>query len=174
MNIAQEKSNAGETKARIISRATAPIEPSFPQMTILVPLFAVLGLFVGVGSAYIIEKTEDAFYSAEDVEAMLGVPVLSEFPRIVPVGNSQKQNLLLARLLKEEPRGPYSEAVRTLHVSDEDVSRRPVQTRHRSYIVTSVRRQKRHCPFARRHRQVCCCGRARSAKAEHWQAARNQ
>ena len=142
MKIAQEKSNVGETKARIVSRATAPIEPSFPQMTILVPLFAVLGLFVGVGSAYIIEKTDGAFYSAEDVEAMLCVRVLSEFPRITPVGNAQNQNLVLARLLsefpritpvgnaqnqnlvlarllKEEPRGAYSESVRTLHVSME-------------------------------------------------------
>jgi succinoglycan biosynthesis transport protein ExoP len=119
MKIAQEKSNVGETKARIVSRATAPIEPSFPQMTILVPLFAVLGLFVGVGSAYIIEKTEGAFYSAEDVDSMLCVRVLSEFPRITPVGNAQNQNLALARLLKEEPRGAYSESVRTLHVSME-------------------------------------------------------
>jgi succinoglycan biosynthesis transport protein ExoP len=119
MKIAQEKSNVGETKARIVSRATAPIEPSFPQMTILVPLFAVLGLFVGVGSAYIIEKTDGAFYSAEDVEAMLCVRVLSEFPRITPVGNAQNQNLVLARLLKEEPHGAYSESVRTLHVSME-------------------------------------------------------
>jgi succinoglycan biosynthesis transport protein ExoP len=102
-----------------VSRATAPIEPSFPQMTILVPLFAVLGLFVGVGSAYIIEKTEGAFYSAEDVDSMLCVRVLSEFPRITPVGNAQNQNLVLARLLKEEPHGAYSESVRTLHVSME-------------------------------------------------------
>ena len=115
MKIAQEKSNVEEPKARIISRATAPIEPSFPKMAILIPFFAALGLVLGVGSGYIIEKIDDAFYSAEDIETTLRVPVLSVLPKIGSARNAQSQNLVLPRLLKEEPLGAYSESIRTLH-----------------------------------------------------------
>lgn len=115
MKIAQEKSNVEEPKARIISRATAPIEPSFPKMAILIPFFAALGLVLGVGSGYIIEKIDDAFYSAEDIETTLRVPVLSVLPKIGSARNAQRQNRVLPRLLKEEPLGAYSESIRTLH-----------------------------------------------------------
>ena len=114
LNAAQERRIPGEKKARIISRATAPVEPSFPKMAVLMPLFAALGLLLGVGSGYIIEKIDGAFYSSEDVEAKLRLPVLSTLPQIGSQRKAQRHDLVLAGRLKEEPFGTYAESLRTL------------------------------------------------------------
>ncbi|MGH6839985.1 MAG: GumC family protein, partial [Methylocella sp.] len=113
-NAAQENKIAGATKARIISRATVPIEPSFPKIVILMPLIAVLGLLFGVGWGYTLEKIDCAFYSAEDIEIKLRLPVLAALPQIGSQRKTERHILVSARLLKEDPCGAYAESLRTL------------------------------------------------------------
>jgi succinoglycan biosynthesis transport protein ExoP len=63
-----------------IDPAALPKVPVKPRKTLNTAIAGILGVFVGVAAAFIVEGTDVSLKSAEEVEAVLGLPVLATIP----------------------------------------------------------------------------------------------
>lgn len=69
-----------DSPVRIISRADIPDHPSKPNKTQYMAISIVLGLFVGVVVAFLIEYLDTSVKTMADAESLLGLPVLTVIP----------------------------------------------------------------------------------------------
>jgi capsular exopolysaccharide synthesis family protein len=76
----QADETLAESPVRIISRAEPPEIPSKPQKTLNYLASAIVGLFVGVGVAFLIEYLDTSVKTMADAETLLGLPVLTVIP----------------------------------------------------------------------------------------------
>jgi polysaccharide biosynthesis transport protein len=74
--------DVASTKYRIVEPAKLPLEPISPDRPKLVLLGVFLGLAIGVAAAILAEIFDSSFKKVEEVEAMLGLPVLGIAPKI--------------------------------------------------------------------------------------------
>jgi polysaccharide biosynthesis transport protein len=65
---------------RVVEAATPPIVPARPKKFLVRILSVVLGLGLGIGSAFVAESIDTRVRTAEDVERALGVPVIGFVP----------------------------------------------------------------------------------------------
>jgi polysaccharide biosynthesis transport protein len=72
---------------RIVESATAPIYPFKPNKKRNLILGLILGLFSGVGLAFFLEYLDQTIRSEEDVQRLLGLPVLA----VVPIAEQAEQ-----------------------------------------------------------------------------------
>ena len=63
-----------------LDRAIVPQIPIRPRKLLNVAVAAFLGLFIGLGLAFIIEFMDVSFRSQEEVEKALGLPILGFIP----------------------------------------------------------------------------------------------
>ena len=96
MNAAEEKNNVRlmETKMPIIpvlilNQPELPTTPSSPRVTLNMAIGVLLGLIVGVGLAFFIEYLDTSVKTMDDVETMLGVPVLAIVPKNIKLLHKQ-------------------------------------------------------------------------------------
>src|SRR5437867_1303386 len=61
----------------VIQKAEVPTKPSSPNLPVNMALVLFLGLFVGVVATYVRERMDDHLRGREDLEAILGVPVMT-------------------------------------------------------------------------------------------------
>lgn len=76
-----EKRRKGE-QFRVLDPAVKPLKPVKPDPIKIMLGALVAGLGLGCGLAYLREIMDAAFYSAEDLEAYLGVPILVSIPDV--------------------------------------------------------------------------------------------
>jgi len=86
----------------IVDSATAPTEPSKPNMLLNMALAALLGLGLGALAAFLLEALDETLATPDDVEKKLGVPVLGVVP-LLEKGKSPTEAL-------GDVRSPFSEA----------------------------------------------------------------
>ena len=96
-----------QTPAVIWEKAEAPSSPSSPKVLLNMVLGVVVGLIIGIGLAFLIEYLDTSIKTMEDVENLLGVPVLA----VVPKG--------IRLLHKNSPDIPDAEAYRILRTNIE-------------------------------------------------------
>lgn len=72
------ESQANQTNIAILTRATPPIEPSFPKFTLNMILSLLLGVLLGIGMALVVELLNRRVRSAQDLADALGAPVLGQ------------------------------------------------------------------------------------------------
>lgn len=65
----------------IISKATSPTSPSYPQKPLVIVLCAITGLFIGIFTALVLEKLQNVFQSVAQVESLTGIPVYGVLAR---------------------------------------------------------------------------------------------
>ncbi len=65
---------------QVIDDATLPVMPIKPRVKLNIAIGAVLGAFLGVGLAFLLEFVDNTVKTKEDVERLLGVPVLGQIP----------------------------------------------------------------------------------------------
>lgn len=68
------------TDIQVIDIATLPDEPIKPKKVINIVIAAVLGLFTGIGAAFVLEYMNKSIKTAEDVQQYLGLPVIGSIP----------------------------------------------------------------------------------------------
>jgi polysaccharide biosynthesis transport protein len=99
-----------QADARLVSSALPPRIPSFPKKTVLVGFSFLLSLLVGAGAAFILERLDNGFRSAEQVEKLLGVSTLGLVPGVV------RQELPQDVVVKR-PTSQYSESIRSIRTA---------------------------------------------------------
>lgn len=68
------------TDVQVIDKADSPEKPISPKKTLNVVIAAILGLFIGVGLAFLLEYMNKTVRNAEDVQQYLDLPVLGNIP----------------------------------------------------------------------------------------------
>lgn len=83
----------------VISRATAPVSPASPNKRLNYVLGAFLGLFMGFLVSFLLENLDISISTIEEIEKILGVPVLGIIPHF---GSEKRWVLLRTRLLRRQ------------------------------------------------------------------------
>jgi len=102
-----------EADARIISRATPPTAPSFPNKQLMVLLGFVLAVGAGGAAVLVAESLDRGLHTSQDVEHLLGVPCLASLPMV----DRKKNQKSPADYVIDKPLSSFSEALRTLRAS---------------------------------------------------------
>jgi capsular exopolysaccharide synthesis family protein len=112
-----------------IEPATQPEEPIRPRPLMNMALAAAIGLMLAAGIVFLIEYLDDTLKTPEDVERVLGLPVLG-FVAEMRYKDRSAEEVYVSR----QPRSPVSEAFRSLRTNLEFAS---VQKPIRTILVTS-------------------------------------
>lgn len=100
--------------ARLISPATTPAEPSFPNKSLILLLALAGGLGFGLLLSALAEQLEHGFKSSEEVEEDLGLPVLALIPSLRSLGI---KGVAPEQLLTLKPASAYAESIRILRTA---------------------------------------------------------
>jgi len=98
---------------QVLYAAQFPTNPSNPTLLKSGLIGVLVGLFLGIGFAFMRERLDDRLTGRADLEAAIGAPVLSVVPRISAWKNSKEAYLVT----NEEPHSVGSEAYRTLRTA---------------------------------------------------------
>jgi capsular exopolysaccharide synthesis family protein len=80
----------------IMEPATRPLSPGKPNRPLLVVLAFVIGGIVGVGTVLVVEHGDQSVKNAEEVESLLGLPVLGTVPRVEELERTRRRARRLA------------------------------------------------------------------------------
>lgn len=73
--------NASNTNVSVLSPAEPPLSPSAPLPVLYTLIAAVVGTFIGIGVAFLMEMFDRRIRTIEDVEVGMGLPVLAVINR---------------------------------------------------------------------------------------------
>ena len=113
--ISDEQASLEVRQARIIAMATVPSSPSYPNKFLFASLGLFLGLFGGVGAAFLIETVRRGFSTPQEVEQVLELPALASVPALtekdLQIDGAVKTPL---NYLVKKPLSRFGEEIRTL------------------------------------------------------------
>jgi len=114
------------TNVQILDKAEVPLRPARPRKLFNIGLSVLVGLILGVGLALFVEYLDNTVKSAEDVDRLLGLPVLGLVPALESLERRRWAALPRVHRAKEEERpilisqrqrSSFAEAFRTLRTS---------------------------------------------------------
>lgn len=97
-----------EPEARIISYATIPLEPIYPNKPLFASLASAVMLFLGIVLCLLLEKLDNAFRNASQLEDMTGFPCFGILPKV----KGKKEEIV--RHVIDSPSSLAAEHVRNL------------------------------------------------------------
>ena len=114
----------------MVDEAALPLQPAKPNVKRNMLLSIVLGMMGGVGLAFFLEYFTDRVANPEEISDRFQIPILG----VVPL--TKKGNLPLEKAFIQDPRGPFSEAMRTTRVS---LQLSGAADKSKSFVVTSTK-----------------------------------
>ena len=127
----QEQQELIESDVAVITRATTPLEPSFPNL----PIFLVAGLVgtscISLALVALLEHLDRTLRKSWQLEELTGIPVLATIPKLRRPRNAKD----LYRFVLDEPLSMYAEAVKAAALAI-DASDEPD---HKAILITSSR-----------------------------------
>ena len=128
----QNATSVAANRLSVIDPAVAPLEASSPRVLLNTILAGILGVLLAIGVVFLLEHLDDRVKSAEQIEAITGLPSLGTVMRM-PGPADREPFYRVATLLY--PRSPAAEAFRTIRTNIEFASiDEPFQT----IVVTSA------------------------------------
>ena len=123
--------------SRMVSEATPGSSPTFPNTRLILGLAALAALGIGVGLAVLYEHFVGGFTTAEQLEDVLRVPVVSVIPGQKQLGKEQPS---LADLVLDAPMSAYAEAIRRIRATIDQTMRRAhgANTNAKVVMITSA------------------------------------
>jgi polysaccharide biosynthesis transport protein len=123
----QIRENARRSSARIIENAVLPEAPVRPHRAINLAVSLLLGLLLGCGLAFLLDLLDDRITTPEEVDRLVGLPVLGHIPLIA--GD--------ARLIQALP--PHCSAVESYRGLRSSISFTAVDAPLTTLAITSAR-----------------------------------
>jgi succinoglycan biosynthesis transport protein ExoP len=96
--------------ARVVSTATPPLAPSYPDKTMLVSLAFVVSIFIGIAVAFLVERLDNGFRTADQIEKTIGLSTLGLVPAML-------RQELPEDVVVNRPTSQYSEAIRSIRTA---------------------------------------------------------
>jgi tyrosine-protein kinase len=115
------------TSGQVLEKARTPNKPVSPDKVRNGIIGVMLGLVLGMAAAFVLEYMRDNLSSSEEVEQVIGAPVLA----LVPLIRGKRHGLLLSG---EDASGPLTESFRTLRTNLQFAAKRDGV---KSVVVTS-------------------------------------
>lgn len=88
--------------AELVQRATAPTEPSSPDLKKNLALGIVLGALLGFGLAALLERVDRRVRSSEEMEELYGLPLVGRIPRSSRLAGAQTAQAVGAQTMEGE------------------------------------------------------------------------
>ncbi len=107
-----ESASLQQADARIISRASVPVSPSFPNIPLVGLLAVMIAGMAGVAAIFGAEILETGLRGSEDVERELGMPLLASVPKLPKDKAVGRQP---SEYIADTPLSGYAEAFRALN-----------------------------------------------------------
>ncbi|MDX8445265.1 GumC family protein [Mesorhizobium captivum] len=114
--LTEEKSTLLNSGVRVITDASVPGAPSFPNRSLFGALGLVFGIFFGGAGAVLRELFASGFMAKKQIEDELAVPVLASMPRMSGWSKDAQSQAQPVAYLERKPLSRYSEAVRRLRL----------------------------------------------------------
>lgn len=103
-------SGIGENNISIVDAGEVPLAPIKPKKTLNVALGIILGLFAGIGLAFLFEFLDDTVKSSQDVEKISGLATLG----IIPLIDLEAEGIKAVGMMSsEQPKSAFAEAYRS-------------------------------------------------------------
>lgn len=125
---AQADKDVQAPDVRIVSQASVPLEPSFPQMPLVGAIAMVFGSMTAALTVLVTDRAGRVFRSSEEVKAETGLMVLGLLPLVRKAKN--------AKQLADERFSLYGEAVRSVDIGLQSYS--PHKPRQMIVITSSL------------------------------------
>jgi succinoglycan biosynthesis transport protein ExoP len=109
-----EQQDIQQPDARVLSPAEVPSGANFPRYGITLGVAGVLGLLLGIGVVLLIERLDGGFRTGDQVERMVGRPVVGMIPAL---SSSVLGKLTPARYAVTKPATAYAEALRSAYTA---------------------------------------------------------
>jgi succinoglycan biosynthesis transport protein ExoP len=113
LNQTQDREGIETPDVRVISNAQVPKSPSFPNEALVMGVSIPGGLILGLILAFTAEHLDSGFRTSEQIEKLLGIPVLSTIPELAGV---RKFLIETADVVLDKPTSSFTEAIRGLHL----------------------------------------------------------
>ena len=101
-----------ESQARVISYAAIPERPSYPNTGLVLSLAMIAALFSGLIFALILEKLDNTYRSAGQLESALGFPCHALVPQVAGLSGPE-----VAAYILDKPASTVAESVRTMRMA---------------------------------------------------------
>ncbi|TMQ69045.1 MAG: hypothetical protein E6K80_13010 [Candidatus Eisenbacteria bacterium] len=75
----------------VLEPATRPIAPAKPDRPVLILLALLVGAVVGTGTVLLVEHHDESVKNAEEVESLIGLPVLAAIPRVEELERARRR-----------------------------------------------------------------------------------
>ncbi|MDS4058815.1 MAG: polysaccharide biosynthesis tyrosine autokinase [Candidatus Contendobacter sp.] len=104
----------GTNNISVVDEAKVPRWPYKPNLRLNALLALVLGLLGGIGLAFLFEHLDDTFRRPEELEKLLGLPVLGVIPKSPPTRGETRSIALVGH---DDPRSVFAEAYRSVRTA---------------------------------------------------------
>lgn len=104
-----EQEELQDAEARVLSYATPPLHPTYPNKMLLLSLAGALSLFLGLAGAFLVEKLDNTFRSAGQLERLGRYPCFALIPEVSGLKGAASADFILSK-----PSSSTAESVRTL------------------------------------------------------------
>lgn len=105
----------GINNISVVDRAEVPIKPHKPNLKLNALIAMMLGLFGGIGLAFLFEHLDDTVKESNELEKLVGLPVLGIVPLVKAAGAADGNELVLDQL--KDARSGFAEAYRSLRTA---------------------------------------------------------
>ena len=123
---------AAVTNMQVVDRARVPIYPYKPKVALNFLLGMVLGLFGGIGVAFLLEYMDNTIKNPDELATRYHIPILGLIP--FDKGKDTSREVMATKYFND-PRAPISESIRTAMTSiDLSAAGRPPK----SILITSI------------------------------------
>jgi capsular exopolysaccharide synthesis family protein len=102
-----------QADARVISRAEIPNKASFPKKSLIVAMAMVGSAILGVLLVFLLERLDNGFRTAQQIEQRTGVPSLGMIPKVGGKANQKHVD----RYVIYKPTSSVSESIRSIRTS---------------------------------------------------------
>ena len=116
------------TVARVVDPAIPSALPYKPNKRQVVMIALVVGLFIAIMLALLLERLDSTLKTSADVESKLGLPVLASLPVV------SERGVKTERIVEQNPQAMFSEGIRTARTG---ILLSAIDEPHRAVVVTS-------------------------------------
>ncbi len=113
----REQDGIAEADARVLSQASVPSRPSFPNTNLNLVLAVLLGAAVAGGLALLAEMLDNYVSSPEDIERFFDMPSMGMVPLLTGLSAFGRKPTSPADYLLENPLSAFAESIRNLRAS---------------------------------------------------------
>ena len=110
----REETTLEETEAHVITPALKPVDPAFPRQGPVLSISFVLGLFAGIGTAFVLEMLARGFQTSEQIDQILGCPTLAFLPHVSGSGSAERGDPSIIGQLISQPFTRFADGIRSI------------------------------------------------------------